>query len=300
MKKEINLSAKLHFDELVDAAISMYKNNFIYFITIMAFFYVPAVIILMLLTVSLSGEYARLVQLLNQATPDTTAIFSVLSKLMQSAALFFSFYILMTSLAGAAIIKGTEAKITGSSTSAKDVAIMTLKKTIPLILTSFIASVMMGVGAIFCIVPFFILAVYLIYVTQAIMLEDMWGFGAIGRSFTIASGNFWSTLLIPLIFYLAYFFISSLISYAIFMTPYMNMIRTIIENQGQTDPEFLTRFYTENIHLIIIETIATNILYMLLSPILSITLTLKYLNIRNLKEGTSIANAIEEEKRLGV
>lgn len=300
MKKEINLSAKLHFDELVDYAISLYKNNFKYFITIMAFFYIPAVVVLILLTVWVSGEYAQLMQVLSQPATDPGSALGVFSKLMQYAFLFVAIYMLMSTLAGAAIIKGAEAKITGGTASEKDVSVMALKKTIPLVITSFIASIMMGVGAIFCIVPFFILAVYLIYISQAIMLEDTWGFGAIGRSFTITSGNFWATLLIPLVFYLAYFFLSSLISYAILLTPYMNMFRGIIENQGQTDPEFLSRFYTENIRLFIIETIATTILFMLMSPILSITLTLKYLNIRNLKEGTSLADAIQEEKRLGM
>ncbi len=300
MKKDINLSAKLHFDELVDHAISLYKNNFKYFITIMAFFYIPAVVVLILLTVSLSDEYARLMQIITQPASDPNIAIGVISKLMQYAFFFFAIYQLMSTLAGAAIIKGTEVKLTGGSASEKDVSIMTLKKIIPIVVTSFIASIMIAVGAIFCIVPLFILAVYLIYITQAIMLEDTWGFGAIGRSFTMTSGNFWATLLIPLVFYLAYFFITSLISYAIMLTPYTNMIRGILENQGQTDPEFLSRFYSENIRLIIIETIATNILYMLLSPILSITLTLKYINIRNLKEGTSLANAIQKEKSLGM
>ncbi len=300
MKKDINLSAKLHFDELVDCAISLYKNNFKYFITIMAFFYIPAVVVLIVLTVSLSDEYARLMQIITQPASDPNIAIGVISKLSQYAFFFLAIYLLMSTLAGAAIIKGTEVKLAGGSASEKDVSIMALKKTIPLVITSFIASIMIAVGAIFCIIPLFILAVYLIYISQAIMLEDTWGFGAIGRSFTITSGNFWATLLIPLVFYLAYFFISSLISYAIMLTPYMNMIRGLFDNQGQTDPEFLSRFYSENIRLIIIETIATNILYMLLSPILSITLTLKYINIRNLKEGTSLANAIQEEKRLGM
>ncbi len=298
MKREINLSTKLHFDELVDSAISLYKNNFKYFLTIMAFFYVPAIVVLMLFSVSMSSEYTHMLQAIHQPAPNPNAVIGIISKLMQYAFLFFAIYMLMGTLAGAAVVKGTEVKLSGGSASEKVVSLMALKKTIPLVVTSLIASVMMGVGVLFCIVPFFILAVYLIYIAQAIMLEDTWGFGAIGRSFTITSGNFWATILIPLVFYLAYFFISSLISYAILFTPYMNMIREIIGNQGQTDPEFFTRFYSENIWLFIIQTITMNVLFILLSPILSITLTLKYLNIRNLKEGTSLANAIQEEKRL--
>jgi hypothetical protein len=300
MKKEFNLSTKLHFDEIIDFGISLYKNNFTYFITIMAIYYIPFIAILIPLMGSMSNEYAHLMSALSQAPVNPDAVFGVISKFMLYGSLFFMAYLLMSTLSGAAIIKATEIKVAGGTTDAKDVAVTAIKKIFPLIITSLIASIMMGIGFIFCIIPFFILAVYLIYIAQAIMLEDTYGFGAIGRSFTMTSGNFWETLLIPLVFYLAYFFISSVISYAIFLTPYIKMIQEIVANQGQVDPEFLMRFYSENIHLIIIETVATSILYMLLSPILSITLTLKYINIRNIKEGTSLVQAIEHEKRTSV
>jgi len=298
MKKELNLMEKLHFDELIDHSIGLYRRHFKFLIKIMAYFYVPAVVVLVYSSMRFNDYYVQFMRTVTQpqTANDPAAVFSGIGALMGYSFGFSLLFLLLNMLASAAVIKGVEERLAGRNTGEWDVAAFTLKKTVPLTVTTLIAMIMMGVGFIFCVIPFFILGVYLLFVPQAIMIEEKWGFGAVGRSFSMVDGNFWATLLVVLIYTLAYFFIASVVSYAVIMTPYINMIRQIISDQGQTDPEFMLKFYTENAHLFIIQGVLTNLVHMAMSPILNIALTLKFHNIRNLKEGTSLVHEIEKEK----
>lgn len=298
MKKELNLMTKLHFDEIIDHSLSLYKQHFVYVIKIMAFFYVPGIILFVLAAAKFTGFYAEIMERISNpsATAGPEELLGHFGTLMYYTSLLSLLFILLNMLAGAAVIRGIDEKIAGRDTREGEVALFTLKKTLPLAVTTLIAMIMMGAGFLFCIIPFFIFAVYLLFIPQTLMIEDRWGFGAVGRSFSLVNGHFWPTFLIPLIYFLAYTFIASVISYAILLTPYIDLVKNIISNQGQTSPDFMARFYSENAHLIIIQNVVTNIINLLMSPILHIALTLKFLNIRNLKEGTALVNEIRKEK----
>ncbi|MCX7679034.1 MAG: hypothetical protein N2316_07420 [Spirochaetes bacterium] len=300
MKKEINLSIKLHFDEIVDYAIEIYKNNFKYLIGLMAVFYIPYFILVVFLSEKIHHAFDNLFISLNEPSSLKFPIESTIRDLFHWSGISFILFFLVTTFSQAAIIKGTACKIEGDNAPISTIAQLTIKKAFPLIATTLIAMIMMGIGLVFCIIPFFILAIYLIYTLQAIMLEDTWGFGAIGRSFTMVSGNFWATLFIPLVFYLSYFFISSIITYAIMLTPYIDMFKEIIQHQGQITQEYYSEFLSKNFLRFIFQIIATNLLYFFMIPLLYIALTIKYFNIRNLKEGTQLTHAIEKEKQSSI
>ena len=298
MKKELNLMTKLHFDELIDHSIALYRQHFKFLIKIMAYFYVPAVVILVYVTMKFNDYYIRMMRTFSQPQQgaDISGMFADLGAVLTYSFGLTALFLLLNMLASAAIVKGIDDRLAGRKSEEGEVAMFTLKKFVPLTVTTLIAMTMVGVGLIFCIVPFFVLGVYLTFVPQVIMIEGRWGFGAVGRSFSTVDGNFWATLLVILIYMLAYFFIASVASYAILLTPYINMVTRIFRDGGQTDPEFMVKFYSDNAHLIIIQNVLTNIIHMVMSPILNIALTLKFLNLRNLKEGTSLVNDIEKEK----
>lgn len=299
MKKELNLMTKLHFDELIDHSISLYRQHFIFLVKIMAYFYVPAIIVLVFVTMKFNEYYVGMMRTLSQPQQgaDMSGVFSNFGSLLTYSFGLMSLFMLLNMLASAATIKGIDDRLAGRKSEEGEVAIFTLKQIVPLTVTTLIAMIMVGVGFIFCIIPFFVLGVYLLFVPQVIMIEGRWGFGAVGRSFSTVDGNFWPTLLVVLIYMLAYMFIASVASYALLLTPYINMMGKIIREGGQTDPDLMVKFYSDNAHLLIIQNVATNILHMVLSPILNIALTLKFLNIRNLKEGTSLVHDIEKEKQ---
>ncbi|MBP7585288.1 MAG: hypothetical protein KBA61_14705 [Spirochaetes bacterium] len=299
MKKELDLMTKLPFDELIDHSIALYRKHFAFLIKIMAYFYVPAIVLLVFVTMKFNDYYIGTIRTLSQPqqAEDMTAVFSNLGSLFGYSFGLMALFVLLNMLASAAVIKGIDDKIAGRKNDEGDVAVFTLKQTVRLTVTTVIAMIMVGFGFIFCFIPGLVLGMYLVFVPQALMIEGRWGFGAVGRSFSSVNQNFWPTLLVVLIWWLAYFFISSLVSYSLILTPYIKMIGKMIESQGQTDPEFMMNFYTENAHLFVIQGVLTNILYMVLSPILNIALTLKFLNIRNLREGTSLVHDIEKEIR---
>jgi hypothetical protein len=298
MKKELNLMTKLHFDELIDHSIALYRQHFKFLIKIMAYFYVPAVVILVYVTMKFNDYYIQMMRSFSQPQQgaDVSNIFAGLGTILTYSFGLTALFLLLNMLASAAVVKGIDDRLAGRKSEEGEVAMFTLKKIVPLTVTTLIAMIMVGVGFVFCIIPFFVLGIYLTFVPQVIMIEGRWGFGAVGRSFSTVDGNFWATLLVILIYTLAYFFIASVASYALLFTPYINMVTKIIRDGGQTDPDLMLKFYTDNAHLIIIQNVITNIIHMVMSPILNIALTLKFLNLRNLKEGTSLVNDIEKEK----
>ena len=204
-------------------------------------------------------------------------------------------YSLFAVLTGAGVIQGFDDKIQSLNTTEGEVALSTLKKIVPILITSIIASLLLGMGFVFCFIPFFILAVYMAFIPQTIMIENRWGFGAIGRSFSLFNGHFWQTFLIPLVFFLVYFFFSSIITYGLLLTPYIELIKSIVQNQGQTDPSFLGNFYKQYSYIIILQSVLNSLLHLLMTPILNIALSIKFYNVRNLKEGTQILNDIAQE-----
>ncbi len=260
----------------------MYKKDFPYYLKTMLYFFVPAIIIIMYSMWKVYGDYASMIRAL-QGGQNT--LFSGLWNIMANSLAATAAYTAFSVYTGAAVIKAFEEKTAGRKTSEGEVAVFALRKTLPIFFTSFIAMVMMGFGFIFCVIPFFILAVYMAYIPQTIMLEDRAAFGSIGRSFSLASGNFWGTLLIPLIYFLAYTFFASIITYALMLTPYIELVKDIIGKQGRADPSYLAGFYERSIYLFFIQTVLTNALHMVMCPVLNIALTLKFYNIRAMREG---------------
>ncbi len=282
MQKELDLTKKLGFDEIIDHTLAVYKQDFRYYIKTMLYFFVPAIVIILYSMWKVYGDYASMIRAL-QGGPNT--FFSGFWNIMVNSLAATLAYTAFSVYTGAAVIKGFDEKINGRKTPESEAAVFALKKTLPIFFTSLIAMIMMGFGFIFCVIPFFILAVYMAYIPQTIMLEDRVAFGSIGRSFSLASGNFWGTLLIPLIYFLAYTFFASIITYALMLTPYIELVKDIIGKQGQIDPSYLAGFYERSIYLFFIQTVLTNVLHVVMCPILNIALTLKFYNIRAMREG---------------
>ena len=295
MQKELNLNKKLGFDEIIDHTLHIYKNDFLYYMKILLYFFIPSISIMVYATIHIKDAYIDMLSSMGTAGGSGPGAIPGFGNVMYYGLLITIGYSLFAVLTGAGVIQGFDDKIRNRNTTEGEVALAALKKIIPIIITSIIASLLLGIGFIFCFVPFFILAVYMAFIPQTIMIEGRWGFGSIGRSFSLVNGHFWQTFLIPLVFFLTYFFFSSIITYGLLLTPYIELIKGIIQNQGQTDPSFLGNFYKQYSYIIILQSVLNSMLHLLMTPILNIALSIKFYTIRNLKEGTQILNDIAQE-----
>ncbi len=295
MDQELNLIKEMKFDDIINQTLALYKKHFLFFIKILSYFFVPAIILMVLTTYRLIDLYTELFKNMDPASMSqqgAAGLLEMMGYVFIVSLVYTAFYLCVN----AGVIRGIDDKLKGINTTEVDVAVATLKKLFPLFLTTIFAMMLMTFGFFFCVIPFFILAVYMTFVPQTVMLEDRWVFGAIGRSFSLVNGYFWSTFVIPLVYFFTYSFISSIITYGMLIIPYVNLFKSIMSNQGQMDPNFMVDFYQKYAYLFIIQVIANNIILLLMSPILNIALTLKYYNIRNLKEGTALINDIQQEK----
>ncbi|HPB80592.1 MAG TPA: hypothetical protein PK200_01010 [Spirochaetota bacterium] len=295
MQKELNLSRKLGFDEIIDHTLHLYKTDFLYYLKILLYFFIPAIALMVYGTIQVKDAYIAMLSTTVSPGTSGAGAFPGLSSIMYYGFLITVVYSLFAVLTGAGVIRGFDNKMQKQNSTEGEIVLETLRKIIPITITTIIASVILGVGFLFCFIPFFILAVYMAFIPQTIMIEGRWGFGSIGRSFSMVNGHFWQTFLIPLVFFLVYFFFSSIITYGILLTPYIELIKGIIRNGGQTDPSLLGNFYQQYSYTIILQSVLNSLLHLLMTPILNIALSIKFYNIRNLKEGTQILNDIAQE-----
>jgi hypothetical protein len=293
MENELNLMKELKFDEVINHTLDLYKKNFMYFIKILSYFFVPAVLFVILFTVRFMDKYTVFFKNIDKAKPGD---FPMMFEFMGYAFLLSIVYIVFIIMVNASVIKGIDEKLNGRNTPESEVALSSLKKIFPLFFTSVIAFIMMGFGMLFCIIPFFILAVYLTFIPQAVMLENKSAFSAIGRTFSLVNGRFWAVFVIPVVFFLVYSFISSIITYSMLIVPYIELFKNIIDTNGQTNPDFMVNFYSKYGYIFVISGAINVLLMLLMTPILNIALTLKFYSIKNLKEGASLINDINQEK----
>lgn len=293
------LLKKMEFDDILGYSFKTYKKNFFYFIKTFSWFFVPAIIITLLYTYHVMGQFKNIFTMAAAAQTGNTNIDADMGKFILSfygnSFLYMLVYTILTMLAYSSVVKSAYEKIMGNELSTAAIAGYTLRKSFHIIITSLISMIMLFLGFMCCFIPGIILGTYLIYLTQAMIIENKFYFDGIGRSFTIIKNHFWSTLLIPLVFFIALMFISLIITYGAMIVPYVKLIKSAVQNQGQTDPTVIMNFWKENLSIMILVYVINYLLYLVSIPLLAIALTVKFINIRNLKEGTTLLNEIQKE-----
>jgi hypothetical protein len=76
------------------------------------------------------------------------------------------------------------------------------------------------------------------------------------------------------------------------MGPYIEMFKDIVQNGGQSDPAVLTAVYAKMSRIMLPVYAFDGVLNIVLYPLLLTAITLKFLNVRNLKEGTGLIDEI--------
>ncbi len=299
MEIKDNLMRKLGFDDIIEFTLKLYKKHFFYFIKLFGYFFIPAMIIIIIASAYSLMNYEKIITSL-QNTQDSSPSEAIASTLFLSyfgkTMIWFLIHSLLLIIANAALVKGIHEKLINSNMPIRKVAVYTLKKAFPIIITTVITGIMYFFGFSCCCIPFVVVLVYTVFITQIMMIENKFYFKCIGRSFGLVQDYFWSILLIIIVYFFLYYFIMAVVQLAIYGYPYIKLIRSIIGNKGQIDPSFM-EFFKKSFFLIIISSVVQNILLFLLLPILSIAISIKFLNIKNLKEGTALLDEIKKQAK---
>jgi hypothetical protein len=201
-------------------------------------------------------------------------------------------YCVLLVFSQAVMIKAAGDAIAGTRSSVGEVLNHALSRFVPILVTALIAAVVIAIGLPFCLVPALILAIYLTFIMQTVVLEDRRYFRAVGRSFQFVKGHFWSVLLLVFIYWILYSTVSSAVAWGAMMGPYIEMFKDIVQNGGQSDPAVLTAVYAKMSRIMLPVYAFDGVLNIVLYPLLLTAITLKFLNVRNLKEGTGLIDEI--------
>jgi hypothetical protein len=117
------------------------------------------------------------------------------------------------------------------------------------------------------------------------MLEDRYYFGSFDRSFFIIKKNFWQTVLIPIIIMIIYSVITSISSMVISFAAYGDFFVDAF-SKGEVNEGLLTI----KKWAFILQNMISYAALILITPVLNIALTLKFMNLRNIKEGLGIVS----------
>ncbi len=281
MQLNIDLSKPVAFDKLISQSISIYKNNFKFIIIVIGIFFLP-LILFPLIFGDVYDSFFKTAMMSQGVPPDEETVkqfFSAWLRLFGFGMIAMVFWY----LSGPAVVKAFHDLFNDKEENIGEVVKYTLFKSFHLVVTGAIVLLMFFVGWMFCFIPGLILIIYAMYVTQINIIEDRFYFGSIARSFSITSGYFWSTLLVPLIFYLAVSTLTGIIQIAVMG----DLFFKIALNPGQVPDMSIF----ENFKLrFIIYSVVVNGLLTFVMPVLHIALSLKFLNLRKIKEGAEVVS----------
>jgi len=309
MTNELDLTKKMDFGNIFEWTFKLFKKHFFFLIKSVSYFFIPGIIILIALIALIYPAALDFFDNIMAMVKDSANVqdenalffkflidFLKLFLLYIGAMTIYSLFILASS---AASIKAIGVKLEQKDDKESDILKCILKKFFPLLGTVMISGIMITFGCLFCYIPGLILMIYLIFVPQAVILENKYFFGAIGRSFTLVNKNFWFIVLILLIFYFIYSFALSILIVPVYMVPYIKFIMQVIKMGGESDPSFMLDFMRNfmremSVYIFIIAGISSiaSLFYLLM---INNALTLKFYNIKNTKEGNQLLNDIDKE-----
>ena len=165
--------------QILDRTFSIYRRNFVRFITIVAVISVPVSF------VHWGGAY-----LLNHMAAGGGQGAPALGIAKLAGTLFGVLIVLLgTSLCNAALLHGVSESYMGNSVSVGEAYRRVLPKFLTLILAAFLVGLVTTVGLVLLIVPGIIFALRLTLTIPAIVVEDLGATGGMGRSWRLAAGN---------------------------------------------------------------------------------------------------------------
>jgi hypothetical protein len=162
---------------IIDRAFTLYRRNFVRFITLVAVIQVPIALISLLWRA-----------MFDRGVPDPTDAGSLFAR---AGALFFS---AMTTMVGNALCQGALTRSVsdaymGNETTVEQTFLAVMPKLLPLIGASILTGLIVGLGFMLLVVPGVIFALWLFVTTPSIVVENQGITAAMSRSKALTSGN---------------------------------------------------------------------------------------------------------------
>lgn len=277
---EIRLDKKIDFGALLGMTFKFFGRNFFSLIKVAGVFYLPSLLIALLLSSrynELANMFSAAVSVQGEGLPGTMRNSLLLSGLSLLSALFV--------LAGkGALVKAIDTGIAGGEIRVGESVKASLSKFGRLLLATIVAAVMTGFGFVFCIVPGFILMIYLTFVIQTIILEEKPVFTSIGASFDYVKKNFWQIFLALLVLGLIYDVVFGAVATPLIGTYFWdNFVKSGINllQSGAANPSTPSLIQPVNLYLYIFFSTLCSLLFEIL---VTAAMTIKYRSIRALRE----------------
>lgn len=278
----------MDFGETIDTSFRLFGKNFIYLMKISILFLLPMIVIGILIMLKLSTFMEMMTNLMQVSEPswaDMDKMFNYYG-LFMLLSLFSSLFMIGGM---GAIAKAVESKLMGQELKPIDAIGSSLKKIFQMIFAAFISSIMIGVGFIFCFIPGFILAIYVSFVYQAIVLDNLGSFSAIGHSFRMMKKNFWQVTLIIVVLTLLYQFVYGILSIPWIISYMKDVFMSAYNGQVNNEVEFMTELFRKQTPNFIMMSVVAYICYAVFVPLLTTALTVKYVNIRSVRAAEKLA-----------
>ncbi len=177
---------QLKLGGILDQAISILKNHFGLLFTIMAIAYVPAVLLMGVVQVSMLPQPITMTSTPEEIRAYQQAQMEALPFIVIPA--LISMLILLP-LANAAVVDAVAKLYLGKPTSAVDSLKVGLSRLLPLIWTSILVGFAVMFGMFLFIIPGIIFAFWFCLSTHVVVVEGVSGTSALGRSRELMRGN---------------------------------------------------------------------------------------------------------------
>jgi hypothetical protein len=257
--------------QIIDRTFTLYRNNFLRFITIVALVYVPVALISIVVMVSFVMSWSEQMEALQQpgshAEEFSAGAFVQIMVLLYAAVIFVQ---LGQELCKAALTKGVSDSYLGIEPTVGQ-AVKTLLRRGGFVLIAFVLlGIVFLAGLALCIVPGLIFMVFwmiwLSLTTQIIVVENLGPLAAMSRSKQLVSGNAGKVFVLAFLLWLLTMLVSGLLGQV-----------------GQLVGRLV--FPDSQVEQVIVGQLSGTIGQILAMPIVSIAMVLLYYDLRIRKEG---------------
>ena len=171
--------------EIIDAAVKLYRRDWLALIGIAAFVLVPATFIEVWVTQTIFGSVAA------TATPSNELVIQSLAVTLVIIAVEL---LIIQPFLYAAITRAAADAYLGESVSVDRTYRYALTRLLAILWISILASIVTIIGFILLIIPGIIVLVRLTLTAPVLVVEDVRGTKALGRSWRLTKGHFWRVL----------------------------------------------------------------------------------------------------------
>jgi len=186
--------------DIFDEGFDLYKKNLSFFILVSALIIVPGLIIQQILSNTLMGGSRVSPPLptdISQYFDWAATYFSANSPIITSGTIAYV-------LSFAALIAATSARYINQPMSIGGVFMLLLRRSVKLLITLVLVTLIVTTGFALCLIPGFFPAVLFVFASHAVMVENPRLLGGIGRSVALVNGQGWRTFWFLLMLYILY------------------------------------------------------------------------------------------------